>query len=72
MNIAVETLAHPEVISLPVNLIKVQTDERSLASFLSIGWGLMSDIDIESESLRSICGGKRFYFGALWRVASEF
>ncbi|KAI6183728.1 DAGKc domain-containing protein [Aphelenchoides bicaudatus] len=71
LNTAVETLAHPEAISLPVNLVKVQTNSGlTLASFLSIGFGLMSDIDIESESLRTICGGNRFYFGALWRVAN--
>lgn len=34
-------------------------------SFLSVGWGLLSDIDIESERLRAI-GGQRF---ALWAVA---
>lgn len=35
-----------------------------LFSFLSIGWGLISDIDIESERLRSI-GYQRF---AIWSV----
>jgi hypothetical protein len=44
LDTAVETLVHPEAISLPVNLIKVQANDRQLASFLSIGWGLMSDI----------------------------
>lgn len=34
-------------------------------SFLSVGWGLLSDIDIESESLRAI-GGQRF---TVWAVA---
>lgn len=34
-------------------------------SFLSVGWGLISDIDIESERLRAI-GSQRF---AVWAVA---
>lgn len=34
-------------------------------SFLSVGWGLLSDIDIESERLRAI-GGQRF---AVWALA---
>lgn len=34
-------------------------------SFLSVGWGLLSDIDIESERLRAI-GGQRF---AVWAFA---
>lgn len=34
-------------------------------SFLSVGWGLLADIDIESERLRAI-GGQRF---AVWAVA---
>lgn len=34
-------------------------------SFLSVGWGLLSDIDIESERLRAI-GGQRF---AIWALA---
>lgn len=36
-------------------------------SFLSIGWGLLSDIDIESERLRAI-GGQRFTLWALARL----
>lgn len=36
-------------------------------SFLSIGWGLLSDIDIESERLRTI-GGSRFTLWALARL----
>lgn len=34
-------------------------------SFLSVGWGFISDIDIESERLRAI-GGQRF---TVWSVA---
>lgn len=36
-------------------------------SFLSVGWGLLSDIDIESERLRAI-GGQRFTIWALARL----
>ncbi|KAI6228623.1 DAGKc domain-containing protein [Aphelenchoides fujianensis] len=66
---AVHALANPKAVSLPVNLIKIQTPGRTVGSFLSIGWGLLAEIDIESESLRTICGGNRFFWGALWRVA---
>ena len=40
---------------------------QKLCSFLSIGWGLMADIDIESERLRMI-GEARFTVWALARV----
>lgn len=36
-------------------------------SFLSVGWGLLSDIDIESERLRAI-GGQRFALYAIARL----
>lgn len=38
-------------------------------SFLSVGWGLLSDIDIESERLRAI-GGQRFTIWAIARLIS--
>jgi len=41
-----------------------------LYSFLSIGWGLIADIDIESERLRSI-GGQRFTVWSLARLVGE-
>jgi hypothetical protein len=41
---------------------------QTLYSFLSIGWGLISDIDIESERLRSI-GRHRFTIWSLARLA---
>lgn len=40
---------------------------QKLISFLSVGWGLMADIDIESERLRMI-GEARFTVGALARI----
>jgi sphingosine kinase len=41
-----------------------------LYSFLSIGWGLIADIDIESERLRSI-GGQRFTVWSLARLVGK-
>lgn len=38
-------------------------------SFLTVGWGLLSDIDIESERLRAI-GGQRFTVWAIARLLS--
>lgn len=38
-------------------------------SFLSVGWGLISDIDIESERLRAI-GGQRFTLWSVHRLIS--
>lgn len=38
-------------------------------SFLSVGWGLMADIDIESERLRAL-GGQRFTIWAVHRLIS--
>ena len=38
-------------------------------SFLSVGWGLISDIDIESERLRAI-GGQRFTIWSVHRLIS--
>ncbi|GIY21192.1 sphingosine kinase 2 [Caerostris extrusa] len=48
----------------PMDLVRVQTSEECFYSFLSIGWGLMADIDIESERLRAL-GEARF---AVWAI----
>lgn len=48
-----------------MDLVRVETRNRILFSFLSVGWGLLADIDIESERLRAI-GGQRF---TVWSVA---
>ncbi|KAG7154183.1 sphingosine kinase 1-like isoform X2 [Homarus americanus] len=54
----------------PLDLAIVQTAEgKRLLSFLSIGFGLISDIDIESERLRSI-GEARFVAWSFIRVAN--
>ena len=49
----------------PMDLMLVQTVDETLCSFLSVGWGIIADTDIESEKLRSL-GGNRF---AVWFVA---
>lgn len=49
----------------PMDLVRVETRNQILFSFLSVGWGLLADIDIESERLRAI-GGQRF---TVWSVA---
>lgn len=49
----------------PIDLVRVETRSQILFSFLSVGWGLLADIDIESERLRAI-GGQRF---TVWSVA---
>lgn len=48
-----------------MDLIRVETTAQIMYSFLSVGWGLISDIDIESEKLRML-GGQRF---TIWSVA---
>ncbi|GFU30022.1 sphingosine kinase 2 [Nephila pilipes] len=48
----------------PMDLVRVETPKECFYSFLSIGWGLMADIDIESERLRAL-GEARF---AVWAV----
>lgn len=44
--------------------LKAQGNQTEMYSFLSVGWGLIADIDIESEKLRSI-GAPRF---TLWSI----
>lgn len=53
--------------STPLDLVRVETRSKIMYSFLSIGWGLLSDIDIESEKLRAI-GGQRFTIWSLARL----
>ncbi|KOC70276.1 Sphingosine kinase 2 [Habropoda laboriosa] len=48
-----------------MDLVRVETRSQILFSFLSVGWGLLADIDIESERLRAI-GGQRF---TVWTIA---
>lgn len=48
-----------------MDLVRVETTSQIMFSFLSVGWGLLSDIDIESERLR-LLGAQRF---TIWSVA---
>ncbi len=56
---------------LPMDLVAVDTVTGRLYSFLSVTWGLIADVDIESERYRSL-GGARFTIGAMARMISEF
>ena len=51
---------------IPMDLVRVTTPANTYYAFLSVGWGLMADIDIESERLRMI-GEPRFTLWALYR-----
>lgn len=51
----------------PMDLVRIETKSQIMFSFLSCGWGLLSDIDIESERLRAI-GGQRFTVWSLARL----
>ncbi|KAL5017876.1 hypothetical protein ScPMuIL_003598 [Solemya velum] len=55
---------------LPMDLVVVETKGSRLYSFLSVTWGIISDIDYESEKYRNLLGGARFTVGAIKRIAS--
>ena len=50
-----------------MDLVAVDTCRRRVYSFLSITWGLIADVDIESEKYRSL-GNARFTVGAIARI----
>uniref|UniRef100_A0A182NM59 YegS/DAGK C-terminal domain-containing protein n=1 Tax=Anopheles dirus TaxID=7168 RepID=A0A182NM59_9DIPT len=52
-----------------LDVVRVETRPNIMFSFLSVGWGLISDIDIESERLRAI-GGQRFTVWSVHRLIS--
>lgn len=53
-----------------MDLVSVQLGSGSrVFSFLSLAWGFVADVDIESEKYRRV-GGARFTFGTLVRLAS--
>ncbi|ODM97758.1 Sphingosine kinase 1 [Orchesella cincta] len=62
------TLAAARGKVVPVNLMEVELDGRKIYSFLSVGWGLLADIDVESEVLRAI-GESRFTIWSFLRLA---
>lgn len=47
-----------------MDIVRISTKRKVYYSFLSFGWGLMADVDIESERLRCL-GEPRF---ALWSI----
>lgn len=57
--------------STPMDVVRVEIASKDknyvMYSFLSVGWGLIADIDIESERLRSI-GAQRFTLWAIRRL----
>ena len=55
----------------PLDLVEVVTESSVYHSFLSIGYGLIADMDIESERLRCL-GGLRFALWAIIRTIGEF
>uniref|UniRef100_T2M4T5 Sphingosine kinase 1 n=1 Tax=Hydra vulgaris TaxID=6087 RepID=T2M4T5_HYDVU len=55
--------------SHPLDLFLIQTEKEKRYGFLSVTWGMASDIDIESEKYRFM-GGTRFTVGFIERVCS--
>ncbi|XP_065658370.1 sphingosine kinase 1 isoform X2 [Hydra vulgaris] len=55
--------------SHPLDLFLIQTEKEKRYGFLSVTWGMASDIDIESEKYRFL-GGTRFTVGFIERVCS--
>lgn len=55
--------------SSPMDMVRIQLPNRVMFSFLSIGWGLISDVDIESECIRMF-GYQRFTIWTLYRLAN--
>uniref|UniRef100_A0A1B6MNW0 sphingosine kinase n=1 Tax=Graphocephala atropunctata TaxID=36148 RepID=A0A1B6MNW0_9HEMI len=51
----------------PMDMVRVQTNTQSMFAFLSVGWGFLSDVDIESEKLRAI-GSQRFTVYSMARL----
>ncbi|VVD03510.1 unnamed protein product [Leptidea sinapis] len=61
-----EPFTNSNMTGLSISLTRNRTAPMDIMfSFLSVGWGLLSDIDIESERLRAI-GGQRF---TVWAIA---
>lgn len=52
---------------VPMDLVAVDTLDGRVYSFLSVTWGIIADVDIESESYRSL-GNMRFTIGAIARI----
>lgn len=66
---SVLNVIHGQIV--PMDLVKVETEKECFFSFLSVGWGLMADIDIESERLRAI-GEARFVLWGVIRALGQY
>lgn len=53
-----------------MDLVAVDTCRERIYSFLSITWGIIADVDIESEKYRSL-GNARFTVGAVSRILGK-
>eukprot|EP00397_Hematodinium_sp_SG-2012_P025512 GEMP01026664.1.p1 GENE.GEMP01026664.1~~GEMP01026664.1.p1 ORF type:complete len:446 (+),score=24.40 GEMP01026664.1:88-1338(+) len=53
----------------PLDLFRVESADCSVDAFLSLTWGIISDIDLESEKLRCLSDA-RFLIWGLWRVVA--
>uniref|UniRef100_A0A0N5BCR7 DAGKc domain-containing protein n=1 Tax=Strongyloides papillosus TaxID=174720 RepID=A0A0N5BCR7_STREA len=65
---AVEIISSPKAVSSYVNLMHVETEHNHYTAFLSIGWGLLANIDIDSERWRKTLGSNRFFFESLIKI----
>ena len=63
-------IAKHRVTSMDLVAVDTCTGQR-LYSFLSITWGIIADVDSESERFRSL-GNARFALGAVIRIAGLF
>ncbi|BFZ17215.1 hypothetical protein BsWGS_20254 [Bradybaena similaris] len=52
---------------VPMDLVVVHIPDRTIFSFLSVTWGIVADIDFESEKYRTL-GEARFTVGAIRRI----
>ncbi|CAH1794281.1 unnamed protein product [Owenia fusiformis] len=56
---------------MPMDLVALDTvSGKRLYSFLSVAWGMISDIDIESEKYRYM-GDARFFFEGMVKIAAR-
>uniref|UniRef100_A0A0N5A3P7 DAGKc domain-containing protein n=1 Tax=Parastrongyloides trichosuri TaxID=131310 RepID=A0A0N5A3P7_PARTI len=62
---AIKNVSNPSALSSFVNLMHIETIHKNYVAFLSVGWGLLADIDIESERWRKALGSNRFFVEAV-------
>uniref|UniRef100_A0AAF5DR32 DAGKc domain-containing protein n=1 Tax=Strongyloides stercoralis TaxID=6248 RepID=A0AAF5DR32_STRER len=67
---AIEVISSNNAISSYVNLIHIETESINYISFLSVGWGLLANIDIDSERWRKTFGSHRFFIEALLKIVN--